>query len=220
MLPSRKHHRTKHQDRQGCDWKLSNLLLTITATGLYNVIDDMVLYSFLIRDRKLGGESNALERELRLFTKCQRGIHMLKRFVIFICLLLFIVGSIAFGCEVAARSGSVDGHWHHNWTIAPWINYWESTVMSASASLKSDTNGHTLSSTMTVKRGSYTYIDNEVRSSWSSTVPNATLTGDMQNKTGGFCSQKDCNVAARTFWDKNWSFDNADPRNATPGEIQ
>lgn len=133
-------------------------------------------------------------------------------FPVCIMLMLTLIVSAAFACEISSRSMSVDGHWHHNWTIAPWINYWQSSVMSASASLSSDTAGHTIMPYMTVKRGSVTYISSEQRGSWSMTVNNTLLTGTMSNQNWGICTHNDCNVAIRTTLDASWSFDNADPR--------
>ena len=133
-------------------------------------------------------------------------------FSLCIMLMLAVLVSTTFACEVRARSMSVDGHWHHNWTIAPWINYWQSSVMSASASITSDTSGHTITPSMTVKRGSTTYLNAAQRGSWSLTVSNTLLTGTMSNQNWGLCSSSDCNIAKRTVYDSNWSFDNKDPR--------
>lgn len=130
-------------------------------------------------------------------------------------LCLIVVGLLAastvFACSLAGRSNAVDGHWHHNWTIAPWINYWVSTVMSASASFKSD-SGHTIQAYMTVKRGSTSYLTAEKRGSWSLTISNQQLSGDMSNENWGICDKGDITIAHRTVYDRVWAFDNADPR--------
>lgn len=131
-----------------------------------------------------------------------------------VCLIMvasLICCSTIYACSISSRNMSVDGHWHHNWTILPFINYWQSSIMSASASFKSD-SGHVIQPYMTVKRGSIVYVESEQRSSWSLTVNNKTLTGDMSNKNWGICEKKDVSIAKRTVFDKVWGFDNLDPR--------
>ncbi len=127
------------------------------------------------------------------------------------CAVLFFAVN-SFACNLSGKNTWIDAHWHHNWTIFAWINYWQSSVMSAHSDFTSDTSGHVIAPYMRITYEDQYLFDYQQRSDWGYTVNNTLLTGSVKSYSFGICSHLDCSIPTQCVEDASWDFDNEDPR--------